>query len=68
MPLDYTYQEVTHMKVSQLTSLIHELMISCFVRYGVVIVHGGTDWITSIRLIFGMEWGRSLEEVRDFAR
>jgi hypothetical protein len=48
MPLDYTYQEVIHMKVSQLTSLIHELMISCFVRYNLIVVYGGTDWIASI--------------------
>ena len=40
MPLDYTYQEEIHMKVSQLTSNIHDLMSSCFVRYGVVVIHG----------------------------
>jgi hypothetical protein len=68
MPLDYTYQEVIHMKVCHVELKGQELMSSCVVRYSLVIVHGGTDWFTSIRLIFGMEWGRSLEEVRDFAR
>jgi hypothetical protein len=68
MPLDYTYQEVIHMKVSHLTLIQHELMSSCIVRYSVVVIHGGADWVASIRLIFGMEWGRSLEEVRDLAR
>jgi hypothetical protein len=68
MPLDYIYQEVIHMKVSHLTSLIHELMSSCVVRYGIVIIYGGTDWITSIRGFFGLEWGITATETGDFAR
>jgi hypothetical protein len=68
MPLDYTYQEVIHMKVSIFELKDQELMSSCFVRYGVIIVYGGTDWITSIRCLIGMEWGSTTEEVRDIAR
>jgi len=56
MPLDYTYQEVIHMKVSHLPSIERELTSSRVVCYCVVIVYGGTDWITSIRLVVGMEW------------
>jgi hypothetical protein len=55
MPLDYIYQEVIHMKVSHLIVEEHELMSSCVVRYGIVVIHGGTDWITSIRCFVGME-------------
>jgi hypothetical protein len=43
-------------------------MSSCVVRYGVILVHGGTDWITSIRVIVGMEWGSTAEETRYLAK
>jgi hypothetical protein len=68
MPLDYTYQEVIHMKVSHLKLKGQELMSSCVVRYRLVIVYGGTDWITSIGGRVGMEWGSTAEEARDLAR
>jgi hypothetical protein len=68
MLLDYTYQEVIHMKVSHLIVKEHELMSSRFVRYGIVFVHGGTDWVTSARLVVGMEWGSTAEEAGDFSR
>jgi len=56
MPLGSTYQEVIHMKVSKFRQFERELMRSCVVRYGIIIVHGGADWIASIRLIVGVEW------------
>lgn len=55
MPLDYTYQEGIHMKVSHLSLKDLELMNSCFVRYGVFIVYGGADRITSIRVLHEVE-------------
>jgi hypothetical protein len=50
------------MKVSHLIVKEHELMSSCIVRYSLVVVHGGTDWITSTRHVVGMEWGRTTDE------
>jgi hypothetical protein len=56
------------MKVSHLIVKEHELMSSCIVRYSLVVVHVGTDWITSIGGLAEMEWGSTAEEVRGFAR
>jgi len=55
-PLDYTYREVIHVKVGHLNLIQHELISSCVVRYSLVVIYGGADWITSIRCLFGMEW------------
>ena len=44
------------MKVSHIPSIERELTSSCVVRYGLVIVYGGTNWITSVRILVGMEW------------
>ena len=43
------------MKVSHISLKDQKLTSSCSVRYGVVIVHGGADWITSIRVLHEME-------------
>jgi hypothetical protein len=56
------------MKVSHLRPADRELTISCSVRYGFVVVHGGTDWITPFRVLVEMEWRAAAEEVRDTAR
>jgi hypothetical protein len=68
MPLDYTYQEVIHSKVSHFELKGQELMGSCVICYSLVVIYGGADWITSIRGLVGMEWGSTAEETRDSAR
>jgi len=68
MLLDFTYQEGIHMKVGHFNLKDQQLTSSCFVRYSVVIVHGGTEWITSDRVLREMEWRSTAEETRDLAR